>query len=98
MAEEIGAGLETVGREQFTIKMLQEALGLSYHQTYRVLHGYASRGTTCSGLLDKCPAVSFFDTMIPEDGEGYAVRRDVEISGNRRRHCGCWLTPLPETH
>ncbi|HOF97524.1 MAG TPA: hypothetical protein PLV90_10185, partial [Methanoculleus sp.] len=64
-----------MGWEQFTIKMLQEALGLSYYQTYRILHGYTSRGTTYSGLLEKCPAVSFFDTMVTEDVEGYAVRR-----------------------
>jgi len=72
------AALATVakmGWEQFTIKMLQEALGLSYHQTYRILHGYTSRGTAYSGLLEKCPAVSFFDTMVTEDGEGYAMRR-----------------------
>jgi hypothetical protein len=72
------AALETVatmGWNQFTIKMLQEALGLSYHQTYRILHGYVSRGTTYSGLLEKCPAVSFFDTMVTEDVDGYAVRR-----------------------
>jgi len=64
-----------MGWEQFTIKMLQEALGLSYHQTYRILHGYTSRGTAYSGLLEKCPAVSFFDTMVTEDVEGYATRR-----------------------
>ena len=69
------ATVATMGWEQFTIKMLQEALGLSYHQTYRILHGYTSRGTTYSGLLEKCPAVSFFDTMVTEDVEGYAVRR-----------------------
>lgn len=72
------ADLETVaamGWEQFTIKMLQEAIGLSYQQTYRILNGYASRGATQSGLLEKCPAVSYFDTMVTEDGEGYAVRR-----------------------
>lgn len=72
------AALETVaamGWEQFTIKMLQEAIGLSYQQTYRILNGYASRGATHSGLLEKCPAVSYFDTMVTEDGEGYAVRR-----------------------
>jgi hypothetical protein len=72
------AALETVatmGWEQFTIKTLQEALGLSYHQTYRILHGYVSRGTTYSGLLEKCPAISFFDTMVTEDVDGYAVRR-----------------------
>ncbi|MDD2255366.1 MAG: hypothetical protein PHZ18_12110, partial [Methanoculleus sp.] len=69
------ATVATMGWEQFTIKMLQEALGLSYHQTYRILHGYTSRGTAYSGLLEKCPAVSFFDTMVTEDVEGYAMRR-----------------------
>ncbi|WP_298669284.1 hypothetical protein [uncultured Methanofollis sp.] len=72
------AALETVatmGWEQFTVKMLQDALGLSYQQTYRILHGYASRGMTYSGLLEKCPAVSYLDTMVTEDCEGYAVRR-----------------------
>ncbi len=69
------ATVATMGWEQFTIRMLQEALGLSYHQTYRILHGYTSRGTAYSGLLEKCPAVSFFDTMVTEDVEGYAMRR-----------------------
>jgi len=69
------ATVETMGWEQFTVKMLQDALGFSYQQTYRILHGYVSRGTTYSGLLEKCPAVSFFDTTVTEDGEGYAVRR-----------------------
>jgi hypothetical protein len=72
------AAMETVaamGWEQFTIKMLQSALGLSYHQTYRILHGYESRGTTYSGLLEKCPAVSYFDTTITEDGSGQVIRR-----------------------
>lgn len=75
------AALETVaamGLEQFTIKMLQEAIGLSYQQTYRILNGYASCGATHSGLLEKCPAVSYFDTMVTEDGEGYAVE-SVEL-------------------
>jgi len=72
------AALETVatmGWEQFTIRMLQEALGLSYHQTYRILHGYTNRGMTYSGLLEKCPAVSFFDTTVAGDVDGYATRR-----------------------
>ncbi|TAJ43872.1 hypothetical protein [Methanofollis fontis] len=72
------AALETVaamGWEQFTIRMLQSALGLSYHQTRRILHGYASRGMTYSGLLEKCPAVSYFDTTVTEDGPGQVVRR-----------------------
>ncbi|MDK2974455.1 MAG: hypothetical protein PWP08_826 [Methanofollis sp.] len=95
------AALETVatmGWEQFTVKMLQDALGLSYHQTYRILHGYASRGMTYSGLLEKCPAVSYFDTTVLEDCEGYAVRRrehlfsfDLRIYRQWARGAGVWI-------
>ncbi|QSZ68135.1 hypothetical protein RJ40_11830 [Methanofollis aquaemaris] len=78
MTKNEAAALETVatmGWDQFTIKMLQEALGLSYHQVYRILHGYASRGSTYSGLLEKCPAISYLDTTVTEDMDGCAVRR-----------------------
>ncbi|MBP2145460.1 hypothetical protein J2129_000914 [Methanofollis sp. W23] len=95
------AALETVAAmnwDQFTIKMLQEALGLSYHQTYRILHGYVSRGTTYSGLLEKCPAVSYFDTTVTEDAEGYAVRRrehlfsfDLRVYRQWSRGAGVWI-------
>ncbi len=95
------AALETVatmGWEQFTIKMLQEALGLSYHQTYRILHGYTKRGTTYSGLLEKCPAISFFDTTITGDVDGYAVRRrehlfsfDAAVYRRWAHSGGVWL-------
>ncbi|QSZ67002.1 hypothetical protein RJ40_05585 [Methanofollis aquaemaris] len=90
------AALETVatmGWEQFTVRMLQEALGLSYQQTRRILLGYESRGTTYSGLLEKCPAISYLDTMVTEDQDGRAVRRrehlflfDLEVY--RRWACG----------
>ncbi|HOI14046.1 MAG TPA: hypothetical protein PLG75_09315 [Methanoculleus sp.] len=92
------ATVATMGWEQFTIKMLQEALGLTYHQTYRILHGYTNRGTTYSGLLEKCPAVSFFDTIFTEDVDGCTVRRrehlfSFDAAGYRRwiHGGGVWL-------
>ena len=92
------ATVESMGWEQFTIRMLQEALGLSYHQTYRILHGYMSRGTTYSGLLEKCPAVSYVDALITEDNCGYTVRRRENLFsfdpvGYRRwaHGAGVWL-------
>ncbi len=73
------AALETVARmgvEIFTVRQLQSALGLSYHKTRRILHGYTSRGTPYSGLLEKCPAVSLYDATVTEDGgSGVTVRR-----------------------
>jgi hypothetical protein len=99
------AALETVktmGWTVFTARMLQEALGLSYHQTRRILHGYNNGGTTYSGLLEKCPAVGFVDTTISEDVDGYLVRRrEYQYSFNPeiyRRWAGgahVWIDPDP---
>jgi len=73
------AALATVGSmgvAVFTVRELQNALGLSYYQTRRLLHGYVSRGTTYSGLLEKCPAISLYDATVTEGGEyGVTVRR-----------------------
>ncbi|WP_292491688.1 hypothetical protein [Methanoculleus sp. 10] len=95
------AALSTVammGWEQFTARMLQEALGLSYQQTYRILHGYVSRGTTYSGLLAKCPAISYVDALFTEDNCGYTVRRrenlfsfDLEVYRQWARGAEVWL-------
>jgi hypothetical protein len=58
-----------------TIKMLQDSLDLSYHQVRRVFHGYSARGVKYPGLLFKCPAVSYVDTVVPEDTEAGTVRK-----------------------
>ncbi|WP_067051116.1 hypothetical protein [Methanofollis ethanolicus] len=94
--------VETMGWDVFTIKMLQETLGLSYHQTRRILHGYNNGGTTYSGLLEKCPAVGFADTTISEDAGGYLIRRrEHQFSFNlevyRRWTAGAyvWIDPDP---
>ena len=65
----------TMGLEMFTIKQLQEALGFSYHQTYRLLHGYSNSKATYTGVLDKCPAVSLIDATVAEEICGIALKR-----------------------
>jgi hypothetical protein len=72
------AALETIakmGVEYFTIKQLQDALGLSYHQTYRLLHGYSNSKATYTGILDKCPAISFIDATVAEELFGVSLKR-----------------------
>ncbi|HNQ32652.1 MAG TPA: hypothetical protein PKJ93_02630, partial [Methanoculleus sp.] len=73
------AALATVaqmGIDLFTIRDLQNALGLSYYQTRRLLQGYTSRGTPYSGLLEKCPAISLFDATVTENTDDrVTVRR-----------------------
>ena len=55
---------------------MQELTNLLYSAVYKLLHGYQSRGTTQSGLLEKCPAISFTDrTVTSDDDVGRSVRR-----------------------
>ncbi len=69
-----------MGVEVFTVRRLQSALGLSYHQTYRLLHGYTNNRATYTGILDKCPAVSYIDATVA--GEMVEVGETVR----RREH------------
>ena len=72
------AALETIakmGLEAFTVRELQDALGLSYHQTYRLLHGYTNSRATYTGILDKCPAVSLIDATVAEERFGIEMKR-----------------------
>ncbi|MDD3933943.1 MAG: hypothetical protein PHP55_08785, partial [Methanoculleus sp.] len=70
------ATVESMGIEVFTIRLLQNALGLSYYQTRRLLHGYNNSRAAYAGLLEKCPAISLYDATVTEGGEyGVTVRR-----------------------
>ena len=59
----------------FTTRQLQDALGFSYYQTYRLLHGYSNSRTTYLGILDKCPAISPIDATVAEEICGVECRR-----------------------
>jgi len=95
------AALETIAKmrlEVFTIKQLQEALGLSYHQVYRILKGYRNGRGTYSGILDKCPAVSYLDATVAEDIYGVEVRHrehyfsfDIGLYKNWTARAEIWL-------
>jgi len=86
-------------RSEFTIQDLQELTGWPYINIYRALKGYDSRGKNYTGLLEKCPALSFTDrTVTVSDEDGISIRRRTEaFSWSRElyRHwsCGgaCWL-------
>ena len=72
------AALATITRldlQVFTIRQLQDTLGLSYHQTYRLLHGYTNSRATYQGILDKCPAISLIDATVAEEICGVECRR-----------------------
>jgi hypothetical protein len=63
------------GMVSFSVRNVQELTGLSYYQTYRIFHGYNSRGCSYAGLLEKCPALTCIDTTVTLDEDGYCVRR-----------------------
>ncbi|MEI6840609.1 MAG: hypothetical protein WCK53_05050, partial [Methanomicrobiales archaeon] len=75
---DIMAAIDKRGDIEFTISQLQEDTKHSYNSIYRALHGYQGRGQTYSGLLDKCPAISYVDRTVVMDEEiGRSVRRRV---------------------
>jgi len=78
MTRNEAAALATIARmgwETFTVRMLQQATGLSYHQVRRILQGYTARGTVYCGLLEKCPALGVVDATIIDESTGTTVRR-----------------------
>ncbi|MCX6693023.1 MAG: hypothetical protein NT074_00470, partial [Methanomicrobiales archaeon] len=63
---------------EFTIPMLQKVTGLSNASIFKAIHGYDSRGTSYTGLLEKCPAIAYTDrTVVCEVDQvtGYSTRR-----------------------
>jgi hypothetical protein len=91
-------------RSEFTIQDLQELTGWPYISIYRALKGYDSRGKNYTGLLEKCPAISFTDrTITVNDEDGVSVRRRAEAFAWNRGlylhwiHGGaCWLDRDPK--
>jgi len=69
------ATITRMGWQTFTARQLQQAMGLSYYQIRRIMHGYAARGMTYCGLLEKCPALSVVDATVIETIDGVTVRQ-----------------------
>jgi len=92
------ASIAKMGLEVFTIKQLQEVLGLSYHQVYRLLKGYRNSRGLYTGILDKCPAVSYIDATVAEDIYGMEVKHrehyfsfDIGLYKNWTARAEIWL-------
>ncbi|OPY48326.1 MAG: hypothetical protein A4E42_00099 [Methanoregulaceae archaeon PtaU1.Bin222] len=94
--------LEVIARAgwpEFTVQQLQQVTGRSSSSIRKVLHGYVSKGYTYSGLLEKCPAISYTDrTVVSENEEGLSVRRRTtayqfspDLYRTWARGGSCWL-------
>ncbi|GAB6286712.1 MAG: hypothetical protein STSR0009_29150 [Methanoregula sp.] len=87
-------------QDEFTIPQLQKKTGLANCIVHKLLHGYASRGATYSGLLEKCPAIAYTDRTVVVDDEfcnGSTRRRtnaytfDPEIFATWGGSAGVWI-------
>jgi hypothetical protein len=95
--------IQKAGQLEFTIQDLQRFTGWSYSSIYKTVKGYDSRGKNYTGLLEKCPALSFTDrTVTVTEHEGYAVRRrteafewDKELYRQWNGGGSCWLDRDP---
>jgi len=84
------------GKQEFTAAELSKLTGSSERTIRKQICGYNSYGKDYSGLLEKCPAVSYLDrTVTDEEGR---VRRsckcfvwDDEVYQNWVSGGGCWL-------
>ena len=73
------AVIQKAGRSELTIQDLQRLTGSSYSSIYRTIKGYDSRGKNYTGLLEKCPALSYTDrTVTMNEEDGISVRRRTE--------------------
>ena len=98
------AAIREADQPEYTIQDLQRLTGSSYSGIYKSLKGYESRGKNYTGLLEKCPALSFTDRTITTPGEdGNTVRRrteayawDRELYRQWNGGGSCWLDPGPD--
>lgn len=88
--------ISSLNRRELKISDLQTVTGWSYSTIQKMIHGYNSRGNTYSGLLEKCPAISFLDrTDITDGGETQRRTRvyawDFDLYTAWASGGGCWL-------
>ncbi|MDX8551224.1 hypothetical protein KHC33_12740 [Methanospirillum sp. J.3.6.1-F.2.7.3] len=84
------------GKQEWTVAELSKVTGTAEQTIRKQICGYNSYGKSYSGLLEKCPAISFLDRTSVDD-EGRTRRRcmcfvwDDEVYQNWISGSGCWL-------
>jgi len=93
---ELLTAIRDSGRFEMSIADMQVITSRSYSTIYKMIHGYNSHGNHYSGLLEKCPALSFLDRTDVTDG-GETSRRVRVYTWNPEIYLlwssggGCWL-------
>ncbi|MDD1730077.1 MAG: hypothetical protein LUQ50_13530 [Methanospirillum sp.] len=60
---------------EITTEELQQVTGWTNSSISKLIHGYRSHGKSYSGILEKCPAISFLDRTISVGDEGCTTMR-----------------------
>ncbi|WP_245926540.1 hypothetical protein [Methanospirillum lacunae] len=67
------------GRPELTVSDLQILTGWNNSSIHKLLNGYLSKGQSYSGLLAKCPAVSFYDRTVTSGSDGKHTQRRQRV-------------------
>ncbi|PWR71404.1 hypothetical protein [Methanospirillum lacunae] len=71
--------IASFNQPEITTWDLQQATGWANSSITKLLHGYRSHGKAYSGILEKCPAISFLDRTVSVGDEGYTVLRRSRV-------------------
>ncbi len=71
--------IRALNQEEFTVLDIQRVTGWTNSVISKLLNGYASRGHLYAGLLQKCPAVSFYDRSVTIGDVGQTTHRRSKV-------------------
>ncbi len=67
--------IASFGIPEVTVAQLQRVTGFTNSSIGKLLHGYRSYGKSYTGILEKCPAVSYLDRTVTKGDEGCTTMR-----------------------
>ena len=73
--------IRSMKMDEVTIAQMQKTTGWSSSVISKLLNGYVTRGQVYSGLLEKCPAISYLDRTITTNDDHYSVSTPAEGEG-----------------
>lgn len=76
---ELIESIKALNLQEMTITQLQKATGWSNSTINKLFHGYQSRGQSYTGLLEKCPAISFLDRTVSTGDDGVNTQRRSKV-------------------
>lgn len=71
--------MASLDQAEVTIAQLQRLTNWSNGSVGKLLHGYKSYGKSYTGLLEKCPAISYLDRTVTKGDGGYTTLRRSKV-------------------